>query len=599
VGFASVPCRKLQPLLRPTSPTGFTVCEDRTQAIYKQSDCVDVKKRQAGCDLFLLNYQPVHETVAPRDVTRKADFPPGNFPPIWPRPASFTSGSGARPVSTGFKFPDRQNAPSTLAKAYDRYHRLAFAHHPDDVAPEDADAVEVVVIDNDESHPQLETDERYELEIPVQGDIRITALTIYGALHALETLSQLVKYDFSAKTYTIDHVPWKISDAPRFPHRGVMLDTARHFLSIATIRGVIASLPFAKLNVLHWHMTDTQSFPMESKTSPKLWDGSWSQEEKYLQVEIASVVEYARLRGVRVMVEFDTPGHASSWCQGYPEICPSASCGSPLNVANNATFDLISGLLGECTGGNASRKGAPSGLFPGNLIHLGGDEVDMQCWKNTPAIWAWLESQGMSLEDGYGHFVKRVAAVAIAQGRSPVYWEEVFENFKATLDKRTIVHVWKTKGMLKEVVQAGFRAIFNQEHKWYLDWSSTTWEDMYSEEPCAELSSKAECSLVLGGQGNLWGEEVDASDLEPTLWPRTAGIAEKLWSPQGHTQHATAQTPRMNGFRCLLHQRGVGASVVAKAATGKRKQNVKVESPTEPFSCYASMRELRYEFSHV
>merc|ERR1740117_2326486 len=191
-----------------------------------------------------------------------------------------------------------------------------------------------------------------------------------------------------------------------------MIDTARHFQPLASIRKIVDSLPYAKLNVLHWHMSDTQSYPFQVKSYPKLWDASWSKQERYMQADIADMVEYARMRGVRVMVEFDMPGHAGSWCTGYPEVCPSATCNQPLNVANNATFDLITSVLKECTGGKASTKGNPSGLFPDNFIHLGGDEVRTDCWTKTPAIKAWLDKQGMSADDGYAYFVKRAANIA-------------------------------------------------------------------------------------------------------------------------------------------------------------------------------------------
>ena len=115
--------------------------------------------------------------------------------------------------------------------------------------------------------------------------------------------------------------------------------------------------------------SDTQSFPFEVKSSPRLWDGAYSSQEKFSQLDVASVVEFARLRGVRVMVEFDMPGHAGSWCAGYPEICPSPTCLQPLNVANPATFTKIEAMLHECTGGVASAPGKPSpGVFKDNFV---------------------------------------------------------------------------------------------------------------------------------------------------------------------------------------------------------------------------------------
>ena len=171
-------------------------------------------------------------------------------------------------------------------------------------------------------------------------------------------------------------------------------------------------------------MVDTQSFPFESTTHPKLWDGAYSDVEKYTQADIAAVVEYARLRGVRVIVEFDVPGHAASWCTGYPEVCPSPTCLQPLNVAHDATFELIDDLLGECTGGAKSASGAPSGLFPDDFIHLGGDEVDTSCWTSTPDVAAWLTAQNYTGDEAYAYFAKKVASFAIAQGRRPVQWSE-------------------------------------------------------------------------------------------------------------------------------------------------------------------------------
>ena len=235
--------------------------------------------------------------------------------------------------------------------------------------------------------------------------------------------------------------------------------------------------------------SDTQSFPFEVKSSPRLWDGAYSSQEKFTQLDVASVVEYAdcrrfrtrigacypyqrpgpftsyqndlhapsandlhapsrryaRLRGVRVIVEFDMPGHAGSWCTGYPEICPSPTCLQPLNVANPATFEKIEAMLHECTGGVASAPGKPSpGVFKDNFIHLGGDEVNTACWGSTPSIAKWLSEQNMTADDGYAYFVKKVAGFAIEQGHRPVQWSEVYDHFKNTLPKKVIIHIWKS-----------------------------------------------------------------------------------------------------------------------------------------------------------
>jgi hexosaminidase len=373
------------------------------------------------------------------------------------------SGAGAGFFALSGK---RSEYSKLLTAAFERYTALTFPHVISAGAGASSasgtpalTSLKVSVASLAEDFPQLETDESYELTIAPTSGATLTANTVFGALRGLETFSQMVVFDFDSEAYTLPYAPWQISDTPRFPHRGLMIDSARfvrihhtsgslltstavhtgmtyacssglvfiarrHFQPIATIKKLIDSLTYAKLNVLHWHMSDTQSFPFEvTGKAAGLWKGAFSSQEKFTQLDVRGVVEYARLRGVRVIVEFDMPGHAGSWCTAHPEICPSASCREPLNVANNATFELIEDLLQQCTGGVASAPGKPSpGVFKDNFVHLGGDEVNTYCWTRTPAIAAWLTEQKMTADDGYAYFVKRVAEIAIAQGHRPVQW---------------------------------------------------------------------------------------------------------------------------------------------------------------------------------
>jgi hexosaminidase len=528
--------------------------------ILKKTDCLS-KMATSTVDLYLVEDKPQPPPPPPA----------ANFPPVWPIPAKFVNGTSALTVSPKLVF-DCQQKVGMLDRAFARYQASMFPH---EAAPASKDGallstVNVAVTSTDESHPQLETAEDYTLDIGIDGKTSITASTVYGVLHALETLSQLVVFDFETEMYSVAHAPWSIQDEPRFPHRGLMMDTGRHFQTLDSIRNVISSLPYSKVNVLHWHMSDSQSFPMQSMTYPKLWEGAWSEQERYTQADIAEIVAYAKDRGVRVMVEFDMPGHAAAWCPGYPEVCPSASCTQPLNVANNATFDLITSLLGEMTGKKSSTSGNPSGLFPENLIHLGGDEVNTACWTKSPTISAWLKERNMTADDGYAYFVKRAASIALAQGRSPVQWVEVFDHFGTKLDKRTIVHVWKAKSTLQAVVAAGYRALINNSpgsNSWYLDHLTVNWESVYSNEPCEGIPAE-QCKLVLGGQGEMWGETVDVSDIDSTVWPRMAAIGERLWSPQAAVDAAQTDGTahkRISAFRCLLNRRGIRAAPVNNA----------------------------------
>ncbi len=469
-----------------------------------------------------------------------------------------------RPSPNFFRTP---NGSKLLAAAATRYHALAF-DHGDTAAGAASQAcalahatgapvtgLSIVAESLDEAHPQLDTDESYSLSVPAAGGVAtLRSATVFGALRGLETFSQLVVFDYDCDAYRVAPVA-RLDDAPRFRHRGLMLDAARHFLPLASIRAIVDSLAYAKLNVFHWHMSDSQSFPFQSTTSPKLWQGSFSKAERYTQRDVASIVEYARLRGVRVYVEFDVPGHSDAWCVGYPGICPSPSCTSPLNVAAEETFDRLGGLLDEVTGG-ARRQG----LFPDDFLHLGGDEVNTRCWTEVPAVRAWLAARNMSADAGYEYFVKRAAALALARGRRPVQWSEVYDHFKAQLPKETVVHVWKALTNVTEVLADGYSVLRNVGYdntSWYLDNLNVTWRAVYANEPCDGVPD-ALCAGVLGGQGEMWGETVDASDLEQTVWPRLAAVAEKLWSPRwATTVPSAAVEARLARFRCLLLRRGV------------------------------------------
>jgi hexosaminidase len=451
----------------------------------------------------------------------------------------------------------------------------------------------VQVEDESEAHPQLNTDESYTLTIDVgQGDImgHIMANTVYGALRGLETFSQLVVFDFESATYQLDAPEWgaplMIRDVPRFPHRGLMVDTARHFLPIRTLLHTIDAMSYAKLNVLHLHLSDTESFPLQFRSRPKLWDGSYSSRERYLKQDMRWLVEHARSRGIRVVPEFDVPGHAASWCVGYPEVCPSdPTCQQPLNIATNKTFELIDDIVAECAGVIDGGDDEPA-LFEDVFFHLGGDEVDTSCWENDSEISAWLKNHNMSSDEGYEYFVKRVASIARKHGRRPVQWSEVFDHFKGQLHPSTVVHVWKQDTNVTEVVEYGFDALINvgySNHSWYLDNLHVPWDQLYTNEPCEGIPEHRHdlCARVLGGHGEMWGERVDASDLDSTVWPRLAAIAERLWSPQ-QLRNVTAALPRIETFRCLLLERGVAAAPVHNPMSR--------EGPPGVGSCYEQRR---------
>lgn len=540
---------------------------------------------------------------------------------VWPLPAQISKGENDDlliiPPGDSASFfrvaSEKLGQVETLQDAFARYTDLTFPHPASNAGEDHADysaAAEssrrlgqpqigggtlsgmiVKVEDASEEAPQLGTDESYSLTIDTQHGNNgfITAPTIYGALRGLETFSQLVYFDFDSATYKLSvGIPLSIHDAPRFPHRGLMIDTARHFLPIHTIKHALDSMSFAKLNVLHWHISDTQSFPLQFQSRPNLWNGAHSPRERYLQAEVMDVVEYARRRGIRVIPEFDVPGHAASWCRGYPEVCPlDPQCTQPLNVAHNETFQLIDDIVSECVGDQRLGKGE-NPLFLDEFFHLGGDEVDTTCWERDEEISAWMTGQNYTDPDeAYAYFVQRAASIAIEHGRRPVQWSEVYDHFKNKLEESTIVHVWKSVTNVTEVAEMGYDLLVNvgyAEGSWYLDNLNRAWEEVYQRSPCQGIPDDRPdlCSKVLGGHGEMWGETVDSSDFDATVWPRLAAISERLWSTEDQTSDSAMALPRIQEFRCLLNERGIAAAPVNNADARS--------APPGPGSCYKQRR---------
>lgn len=430
-----------------------------------------------------------------------------------------------------------------------------------------------VTVHSDNDELQLGVDESYTLVVPKakeSSQVTIEATTVYGALRGLETFSQLCSFDYTTKTVKIYKAPWSIQDKPRFAFRGLLLDTSRHYFPINVIKQIIEAMSYAKLNVLHWHIIDEESFPLEVPTYPKLWKGSYTKWERYTVEDAYDIVNFAKMRGINVMAEVDVPGHAESWGAGYPDLWPSPSCREPLDVSKTFTFDVISGILTDM------RK-----IFPFELFHLGGDEVNTDCWRSTSHIKEWLQNHNMTTNDAYQYFVLKAQEIAVSKNWSPVNWEETFNTFPSKLHPKTIVHNWLGPGVCPKVVAKGFRCIYSNQGVWYLDHLDVPWDEVYTAEPLEGINTASEQELVIGGEVCMWGETVDTSNVQQTIWPRAAAAAERLWSQRDSTspQNVTLTAlPRFQNFRCLLNKRGVPAAPVTNFYARR--------APVGPGSCY-------------
>ncbi|XP_055488108.1 beta-hexosaminidase subunit beta isoform X2 [Leucoraja erinacea] len=403
-------------------------------------------------------------------------------------------------------------------------------------------------------HPHVTSNEAYKITV-VQPVATLKSETVWGALRGLETFSQLV-YEDQYITHLINKT--NIMDAPRFAHRGVLLDTSRHYLPLQVILDTLDAMSFNKFNVFHWHIVDDPSFPYQSITFPNLSaKGAYHPVTHiYTLKDVLTVIEYARQRGIRVIPEFDTPGHTQSW-KGQPNLLtpcyngetPSGTFG-PINPALNATYDFMNRLFKEI-----------SWVFPDNFIHLGGDEVNFACWKSNPMITEFMLKQGFGsdyrkLESFY---IQNVVDIVASNLKGYMVWQEVFDN-GVKLKSDSIVHVWKG-GYQKEMAAATaakFHVLVSSP--WYLNVISygQDWRKIYLVEPCNFNGTEAQKKLVLGGEACLWGEFVDATNLAARLWPRASAVSERLWS-SAETNDLGDAYARLVKHRCRMVQRGVPA----------------------------------------
>ncbi|XP_078429452.1 beta-hexosaminidase 1 [Wolffia australiana] len=515
-------------------------------------------------------------TVPASELSLKLDE---SLPLLWPQPMEFRHGNETLSVDPKLEFRvvGAGSNSSILAEALERYRGIVFRHRTKSSPRPTFDLGRLtIVVSSDSEELQLGVDESYTLfvagrnPLSIVAEATIEANTIYGAIRGLETFSQLCSFNFKTKEVQVHKAPWYINDKPRFTFRGLLIDTSRHYLPVNVIKQVIDSMSYAKLNVLHWHIIDEQAFPLEVPSYPDLWNGSYTKWERYTIEDAYDLVEYAKRRGVNIMPEIDVPGHAESWGIGYPDLWPSPICREPLDVSQEFTFSVISGILQDM-----------HNIFPFELFHLGGDEVNTECWSSTIHVKQWLENKNMTEKDGYQYFVLRAQQIAAAQNRTPVNWEETFNIFGDKLHPQTVVHNWWGPGVCPKVVAKGLRCIMSNQGQWYLDHLDVPWEDFYISEPLEGIVDPSQQELVIGGEVCMWGETADTSDIQQTIWPRAAAAAERLWSPRAATTGGDLNAivlPRLEYFRCLLNRRGVAAAPVTNSLARK--------PPIGPGSCF-------------
>lgn len=476
-----------------------------------------------------------------------------------------------------------------------------------DPAPQKLSEVKVK-IDDEEADLQHDVDESYTLDIKEDGrSIDIATKTVWGALHAFTTLQQII---ISDNGNLVVEQPVKIEDAPLYPYRGIMLDTGRNFISVKKIFEQIDAMSLSKMNVFHWHLYDTQSWPVQLESYPQMTKDAYSRRETYSHDDIKDVVKYARARGVRVIPEADLPGHSSSgWKQIDPDL---VACGNSwwsndnweqhtavqpnpgqLDVVNNKTYEVVEKIYKEL-----------SGLFTDNFFHVGGDELQPNCFKFSSHIRDWLaEDSARTFDDLLQHWVDRAVPIfRNSKDRRLVMWEDLLINdpHAHDLPKDIILQSWNNGlSNIKNLTRDGYDVIVSSADFLYLDcgnggyvtnddrynvmenpdpktpnfnylgnggsWCAPykTWQRIYNYDFTDGLTDD-EKKHVVGVSVALFSEQVDDVVVSSKIWPRTAAMAELAWS--GNVDEKTGRkrtnlmTQRILNFREYLVESGIQAA---------------------------------------
>lgn len=374
---------------------------------------------------------------------------------------------------------------------------------------------------------KLEEDESYHLTVG-QAGVELTAANPLGIMHGLETLLQLVQA--GPHGWVVPYV--QIDDVPRFAWRGLMIDVSRHFMPLDALKRNIDGMAAVKLNVLHLHLSDDEGFRVESKRCPKLTELA-SDGLFYTQAQIHELIAYARDRGIRVVPEFDVPGHAVSWLMVYPQLAsgpaPQGLVRSqrddlrpPFDPTQEATYKLLDRVFGEM-----------EQLFPDAYFHIGGDEVNGKYWDHDANIQAWMHAH--NIKDNHAlqtYFTQRVQKIVQKHGKQMEGWDEILDG---NLPKDSLIQSWRGAQSLADAAKAGYKTILSAGY--YLDLMYPASQHYAADPmtgPSATLTAE-EKARIIGGEAAQWTEYVTPEILDNRLWPRLGAIAERLWSPESVT----------------------------------------------------------------
>ena len=513
---------------------------------------------------------------------------------LMPRPATVIPADGRLPINQNFRIAFSGYDEPRLREAADRLVRRIAAKTgiPIPGNPENAGSPLTLTLHCERAGAAVQQpveDESYRLEVTASG-ASLAAPGPLGILRGLETFFQLVDLDASGF-----HVPAvRIDDRPRFPWRGLMIDVARHFQPLPVLRRNIEAMAAMKLNVLHLHLSDDQGFRIESRRFPALHERG-SDGHYYTQEQMRELVAFARGRGIRVIPEFDMPGHTAAWLPGEPGI----ASGPPpyriertwgvhqaaLNPAAERTYEVIDGLVGEM-----------AAIFPDPYFHIGGDEVIGHQWDASASIQRFMKEKGLADNHALqAWFNRRVLAIVQKHGKIMMGWDEVLHP---DLPKDVVIQSWRGTKALAEAAQRGHRVVLSNGY--YLDLMRPA-SAHYAVDPlageAAQLAAEQQ-ALVLGGEACIWSEYVTPEIFDQRVWPRMAAIAERFWSPANTTDVASmyrrlAPVSRELEWYGLTHRRvfrPMLERIAGSTETGALLELALIVEPTKEYTRSTSNR---------
>ncbi|KAG0169824.1 hypothetical protein DFQ28_008738 [Apophysomyces sp. BC1034] len=498
--------------------------------------------------------------------------------------------------SIGDRHPHVRDAARRYRKLIQKEHwvPVQVAYEKDDVKPSNK-ALKRLVVDVKDNHVKLDlgVDESYSLQVPVDGgDAKLEAATWVGALRGLETFSQLVVEGRTVHTA-------EIKDHPTYGHRGILLDTARNFYPVNDILRTIDAMAFNKMNVFHWHVTDSQSWPLYFKSHPELSEkGAYSAHEVYHPQDVRKIIHYAEARGVRVVLELDMPAHTASLADSHPNAMTCMNLfwanyaaeppSGQLNPLSDEAWQLVKDIVKEGTK-----------VFPDSLYHSGGDEINTKCWEQDPKLVAYAKSKNLTLQEVWFEWENKLLDYIVKDTKKrPIIWEDSVRE-GASYPKKTIVQTWLAPP--KNYTTQGYDVIVSNNDYFYLDcghggwvgddpryisptqqetaqdtfnygggggsWCSPfkTWQRIYTFDMTYGVTDD-QPGKVLGGEAALWSEQSNQFVLDARLWPRSSAAAEIYWSgsyDKDHKRRTLGEVqPRFNDWVYRLNARGIGAEPV-------------------------------------